>query len=98
MEIPFKPGDSGVLYTDGVLEMSDRSEEQFGLDRLKQFFQKNQNLSAGQFVDALVDKVSRWSGLDTGQEPEDDITLLAFHFVRPASLPASMQVTEVFST
>jgi sigma-B regulation protein RsbU (phosphoserine phosphatase) len=91
IEIPFKAGDSGVLYTDGVLEMTDRSEEQFGLDRLKQFLQENQDLSVGQFVDALLDKLSRWSGLASGREPEDDITLLAFHFTDPASLPASKQ-------
>jgi phosphoserine phosphatase RsbU/P len=91
MEIPFKPGDSGVLYTDGVLEMTDRSEEQFGLDRLKEFLQENQNLSVGQFVDAFLDKLSRWSGLDSGREPEDDITLLAFHFADPAFPPTSKQ-------
>ena len=91
IEISFKAGDSGVLYTDGVMEMTDRSEEQFGLDRLKQFLQENQDLSVGQFVDALLEKLSRWSGLASGREPEDDITLLAFHFADPVSLPASKQ-------
>jgi phosphoserine phosphatase RsbU/P len=91
IEISFKAGDSCVLYTDGVMEMTDRSEEQFGLDRLKQFLQENQNLSVGQFVDALLDRLSRWSGLSSGREPEDDITLLAFHFADLASLPASKQ-------
>ncbi len=57
VEIPFKAGDWGVLYTDGVLEMTDPSDEQFGLDRFKQFLQDNQDLSAGQFVDALLDRV-----------------------------------------
>lgn len=89
IEISFKPGDSGVLYTDGVLEMTDSSDEQFGLDRLKQFLQENQNLSAGKFVDSLLDKLSGWSGLASGREPEDDLTLLAFHFAGPASLTAS---------
>lgn len=91
IEIPFKAGDSGMLYTDGVLEMTDPSEQQFGLDRVKQFLQENQNLSVGQFVDALLDKLSQWSGLASGREPEDDITLLAFHFVDPALPPPSKQ-------
>jgi phosphoserine phosphatase RsbU/P len=69
MEIPFKADSWGVLYTDGIPEMTDSSEEQFGLDRLKQFLQENQNLSVGQFVDALLDKLSRWSGLASGREP-----------------------------
>jgi sigma-B regulation protein RsbU (phosphoserine phosphatase) len=88
IEIPFKAGDWGVLYTDGVLEMTDPSEEQFGLDRFKQFLRENQHLSVGQFVDALLDELSRWSGLTSGREPEDDVTLLAFHFVGSAGRPA----------
>ncbi len=80
VEIPFKAGDWGVLYTDGVLEMTDPSEEQFGVDRFKQFLKENQDLSAGQFVDALLDELSRWSDAASGRESEDDVTLLAFHF------------------
>jgi phosphoserine phosphatase RsbU/P len=85
MEIPFKAGDWGVLYTDGIPEMTDPSDEQFGLDRFKQFLQDNHDLSTGQFVDALLDELSRWSNLASGREAEDDITLLAFRFER---LPA----------
>jgi serine phosphatase RsbU (regulator of sigma subunit) len=91
VEIPFKPGDWGVLYTDGILEMTDPSDEQFGLDRFKQFLQNNHGLSAEQFVDALLDDLSRWSCLASGREPEDDITLMAFHFEDLAGLPASRQ-------
>ena len=71
-----------MLYTDGIPEMTDPSDEQFGLERLKQFLQDNHDLSAGQFVDALLDELSRWSDLASGREAEDDITLLAFHFER----------------
>jgi serine phosphatase RsbU (regulator of sigma subunit) len=91
MEIPFKTGDWGVLYTDGVLEMTNPLEEQFGLDRFKQFLQKNQDLSVGQFVDAFLDELSRWSGLASGREAEDDVTLLAFHFKNSVGAPASKQ-------
>jgi phosphoserine phosphatase RsbU/P len=89
VEIPFKAGDWGVLYTDGVLEMTDPSEEQFGVDRFKQFLQENQNLSAGQFVDALLDELSRWSDVASGRESEDDVTLLAFHFENTVGPAAS---------
>jgi len=84
VEIPFKAGDWGVLYTDGILEMTDPSDEQFGLDRFKQFLQDNHDLSTGQFVDELLEALSQWSNLALGREPEDDITLLAFHFGRTA--------------
>jgi phosphoserine phosphatase RsbU/P len=80
VEIPFKAGDWGVLYTDGILEMTDLAEEQFGLDRLKQFLQDNHGLSVGPFVDGILDELSRWSSLSSGREPQDDVTLLAFKF------------------
>jgi len=85
IEIPFKPGDWGVLYTDGILEMTDPAEEQFGVERFKQFLHNNHDRSAGQFVDALLDELSRWSDLASGREPEDDITLLAFRFETPST-------------
>jgi serine phosphatase RsbU (regulator of sigma subunit) len=89
IELPFTAGDWGLLYTDGILEMTDSSEEQFGLDRCKEFLQDNYDLSAGKFVDALLDKLSQWSELASGREPEDDVTLLAFHFEDPTDLAAS---------
>jgi phosphoserine phosphatase RsbU/P len=83
IEIPFNAGDWGVLYTDGILEMTNSSEEEFGLDRCKEFLQGHYALSAGKFVDALLDKLAQWSEFASGREPEDDVTLLAFHFEVP---------------
>jgi phosphoserine phosphatase RsbU/P len=80
IEIPFKNGDWGVLYTDGILETTNLSDEQFGLDRFKDFLQSNHGLSTGQFVDKVLEELSRWSAAASGREAEDDITLLAFHF------------------
>jgi phosphoserine phosphatase RsbU/P len=80
VEMPFCEGDWGVLYTDGVLEATDRSEQQFGADRLKLFLESNQNLGVDQFADGLLDELSRWSDHASGREPEDDITILAMHF------------------
>jgi phosphoserine phosphatase RsbU/P len=80
IEIPFREGDSGVLYTDGILETTNLSEEQFGIDRFKSFLQSNHGLSAGQFVDGVLGELSHWSDTASGREPEDDITLLAFRF------------------
>ncbi len=77
-----RAGDCGVLYTDGILETTDTSDEQFGLDRFKQFLQTHHDLSAGKFVDALLEELSQWSNLASDREPEDDITLLAFRFER----------------
>ena len=83
VETPFSEGDWGVLYTDGVLEATDPSEQQFGADRLKLFLESNQNLGVDQFVDGLLGELSRWSDSASGREPEDDITVLAIHFQTP---------------
>jgi phosphoserine phosphatase RsbU/P len=80
VEMPFKEGDWGVLYTDGIPEMTNSLEEQFGSDRFKLFLEHNHDLSAGQFVDNLLDELARWSDRASGREPEDDLTLLALHF------------------
>jgi serine phosphatase RsbU (regulator of sigma subunit) len=80
IEIPFREGDWSVVYTDGILEMPNLSEEQFGADRFKLFLQSNHDLSASQLVDRLLDELSLWSNKASGREAEDDITLLAIHF------------------
>jgi sigma-B regulation protein RsbU (phosphoserine phosphatase) len=80
VELPFKPGDWGVLYTDGIPEMTNLSDEQYGVDRCKDYLETNHGLSAGQFVDSFLDELSRWSDSASGREPEDDVTLLAIHF------------------
>ncbi len=80
VELPFKPGDWGVLYTDGILETTDLSGEEFGVGRFKDFLESNHDLSAGQFVDRFLVELSRWSDAASGRESEDDITLLAIHF------------------
>ena len=80
VEIPFREGDWSVLYTDGIPETTNVSEEQFGADRFKLNLQSHHDLSAGEFVDGVLDELSRWSDRTSGREPEDDTTLLAIHF------------------
>ena len=83
VELPVEPGDVAVLYTDGIMEARNSSGEEFGIDRSKKFLESNANLAAGQFADALLGEVSRWSESLTGHGQRDDITLLAIRFERP---------------
>ena len=82
VDVPFKEGDWGMLYTDGILEMTSPLEEQFGIDRFKAFLQNNHDRSAGPLADDLLNELSRWANITSGREPEDDVTLLAIHFNR----------------
>jgi len=79
VELPFKEGDWAVLYTDGILEATAPSHEQFGAERLRHFVENSRDLGADLFVDGLLDELSRWSDYSSGREPEDDVTLVAIH-------------------
>ena len=72
-----------LLYTDGISEMMDPSEEQFGEARLKLFLEEHRDLSAAGFVDRLLDRLSLWSSRASGEDPDDDVTVLAIRYRRP---------------
>ena len=80
VQLPVEPGDKAILYTDGIVEAENLSQEMFGVDRFKKFLEANYALGANEFIDALIDEVSRWSGQPSGQGQQDDITILAVHF------------------
>jgi sigma-B regulation protein RsbU (phosphoserine phosphatase) len=82
-EIPLSSGDRCLLYTDGILEAMDASQEEFGKARLQQFFEAHGHLPAGQFASTLLDEIARWAGRSTGRRQEDDITLVAIDFLNP---------------
>src|SRR5215471_3136084 len=41
VQLPVEPGDKAILYTDGILEARNLSEEMFGVDRFKKFLEAN---------------------------------------------------------
>jgi phosphoserine phosphatase RsbU/P len=79
-EIPLRSGDRCLLYTDGILEAMDTSQQEFGKARLQQSLEANHDLSATEFSSALLSEVSRWSGHAKGRRQKDDITLVAIDF------------------
>ena len=81
LEVPFQEGDWLTLYTDGISEMKDTSDEMFGTTRLQQYLEEHADSPAAGFVDRLLEHLSVWSGRAQGEEPDDDVTLLAVHFV-----------------
>jgi PAS domain S-box-containing protein len=80
LKFPAETGNRYVLYTDGIVEAMNPSEELFGTERFMRFMEKNHALGAGVFADALVDELSRWSGRHPGEGQKDDITLLTIDF------------------
>ena len=71
-ETYLEPGDSLVIYTDGVTEtLSDRGDE-FGEPRLMSLSQANNRMRPEDLLQAVVNAVQSFSG----REREDDITLV----------------------
>ena len=66
------PGDTLVIYTDGVTESSDGQGEEFGEQRLVEIVRENRHLRSQAILASIVDKVRRFS---TGEQ-HDDITAI----------------------
>jgi phosphoserine phosphatase RsbU/P len=71
---PFAPGDTLVLYTDGVTETVNAAGEQWGDERLRTTIAKRGSASAGVLAEAIVSDVATWRGV--GGAPDDDVTLI----------------------
>ena len=67
------PGDTIVLYTDGVTEAMNGDGDQFGVERIQEVFEANPPTDSEQATHALFDAVREFVG-DTPQS--DDITCL----------------------
>ena len=71
-EVMLAPGDTLVLYTDGITETENRVGDEFGESRLVETLQGLSKLPVEQLKDAVVNAVRQFSG----GEQEDDITLV----------------------
>jgi hypothetical protein len=84
VEIPLRPGDRYVLYTDGLPESKSAAGEEFGLQRCTQFLESHPRLLTGAFADELLREISRWSARSRGGAQEDDMTLILLDCLEPA--------------
>jgi serine phosphatase RsbU (regulator of sigma subunit) len=71
---PLAPGESILLYSDGVTESVDEQDEQFGPERLLETV-RGAGRSVRDIVRAVRDEVARFSG---SRPPRDDLTLVCF--------------------
>lgn len=68
-----QPGDTVLLYTDGITEAQNTAHEEFGTKRLEQFVQQHADLSARELFERIIDEVHSFT---TGVPQLDDITLV----------------------
>ena len=76
-EVMLAPGDRLFLYTDGLVEMADSADAQFGDERLYEAVQGTRGLPLEAACDRLLGAALAFGG---GVEPQDDVTLLAIEF------------------
>jgi sigma-B regulation protein RsbU (phosphoserine phosphatase) len=72
--VELAPGETLVLYTDGVTEAADPAEAFFGEERLQACFARGAGSSAAESVDRLLGQVRAFAA---GAAQSDDITILA---------------------
>jgi hypothetical protein len=71
-------GDVVLLYSDGLVERTNREGEQYDLPRLRQVLQKAPADSVDPLLNTILDDVTRFAG----RRPQaDDISLLAAHIL-----------------
>jgi sigma-B regulation protein RsbU (phosphoserine phosphatase) len=72
-KLQFEPGDSFLLYTDGLNEAMNSKGEEYGLARLSRLYQEFATRDCAEFLSTLSYSVARF----TGEAPQhDDITAL----------------------
>jgi sigma-B regulation protein RsbU (phosphoserine phosphatase) len=73
-QVVLNPGDTLVLYTDGVTEAMNPAHEEFGLDRLADAIRENSSLSPEQLIQRILLALNNFTG---GTPLVDDVTLVA---------------------
>ena len=71
--VPLYPGDRFLLYSDGVSELMNPVNEEFGMERLEKWMRANAHLWSEDAIKSLVDALELHRA---GQEQSDDITIL----------------------
>jgi serine phosphatase RsbU (regulator of sigma subunit) len=78
--IQLEPGDTLLLYTDGVTEAEDRAQQPFGVERLKDVLSQNPDSTLDGIQTAVLGAVEIFA---EGAGQSDDITLLVVRYRRP---------------
>jgi sigma-B regulation protein RsbU (phosphoserine phosphatase) len=71
--VALRPGDVLCLFTDGVVEPMDATDEEFGPERLEAVLRTTASLSARDSVEAVLEATRRFSGREAY---DDDFTLV----------------------
>ncbi|MCU0289883.1 MAG: SpoIIE family protein phosphatase [Acidobacteria bacterium] len=77
-QLPVKQGDILVLYTDGIVETENPSEQQYTVNRLQDFIKNNREFSAEEIKEKFIAELRKYSGRKFF---EDDITFILIKII-----------------
>jgi len=77
--VALRPGESLLLYTDGVTEARNAREEEYGLERIAALASRCASLSPDGLIEHCLSELSKFSG---ARKTTDDVTLLALQHVQ----------------
>ncbi len=69
-------GDKVLIFTDGVIELKNKKKEKFSIERLCDFFKKNNSLKPDIFINQLNNELDLYSNGNS----DDDRTVFMFEF------------------
>jgi sigma-B regulation protein RsbU (phosphoserine phosphatase) len=75
--VDLTPGDRVILYTDGLLDVTNNDNEFFGKFRFIDLLEKLRDVPLQEMADTVQWKIKQFSA---GNAPEDDITFLAIQY------------------
>ena len=75
-QLKLESGDKVILYTDGIVEAMNETEEIFGFDRLLEVVKNAQSMTAETLMNEVIAKVNEFAG-DAPQH--DDITVIVLN-------------------
>ncbi len=73
VEVQLEPGDSVLLYTDGAVEATNTTSEEYGRERLLDFYRREGARPAQELVSMMGEEIRRYS---SGLPQHDDTTLV----------------------
>jgi phosphoserine phosphatase RsbU/P len=79
VELPLSKDTWILLYTDGVSEMANPTEEEFGTTHFREFLLTSQSDSATKFADSLIAELTSWTARGPSFQSSDDVTFVALH-------------------
>ena len=72
-EFTFNPGETIVFYTDGIVEATGKTTEQYGYERFKKNLTEITKEDSETIKNKLLENYNNWKD---GTEPDDDVTLV----------------------